>query len=64
MENEVNLIKLQLAELYTRLRIIQNECNHPKETLIKKYVSNTDNYDPSSDIYWIDFHCTLCDKNW
>jgi uncharacterized lipoprotein len=28
------------------------------------HVSDTGNYDPSSDKYWTEFHCALCDKRW
>jgi hypothetical protein len=44
------------------LTMLRNECGHPNVT--KKYGSNTGNYDPSSDSYWIDWHCPDCGKFW
>lgn len=30
----------------------------------KKYGSNTGNYDPHEDCYWIDMECTICGSKW
>jgi len=57
-------LKKQIAECYAKIAAIQAECNHPKSALKQEYKSNTGNYDPTADCYWIDFHCTLCDKWW
>lgn len=57
-------IRLIIAEATAELERIQKECTHPKEGLDETARSNTGNYDPSADCYWVDFHCTLCDKRW
>jgi hypothetical protein len=40
----------------------QASCDHPG--LRHQYGSNTGNYDPSSDSYWTDFYCNVCDMRW
>ena len=37
-------------------------CKHPN--LEKTHKSNTGNYDPSADSYWIEFKCPDCNKFW
>lgn len=44
------------AELQNKL------CSHPNAT--KKYCSNTGNYDPTADSYWIQYNCPDCKKQW
>jgi hypothetical protein len=41
---------------------LQATCQHPG--LTKKHGSNTGNYDPTADSYWIDFHCPDCRARW
>jgi hypothetical protein len=48
-----------ISKSIEKLRAI---CQHPNAT--KKHGSNTGNYDPSADIYWIDVHCPDCGKIW
>ena len=43
-------------------RKLQLICTHLN--VEKKYDSNTGNYDPSADSYWIDFFCPDCRKRW
>lgn len=57
-------LQKQIAELTLKIRQIQEECSHPKIAVTKKPGSNTGNYDPSADSYWMDCHCLLCDKTW
>lgn len=54
----------QISELQKKIEAIQNRCLHPQQALEKKHGANTGNYDPSSDCYWTDFHCKLCQKKW
>jgi len=62
---KVKRIKEKLDTLLCELKVIQDfECKHPDETLLRKSGANTGNYDPSSDCYWYDFHCQICDKRW
>lgn len=42
----------------------QNTCTHPIDKLVKNYSSNTGNYDPSSDIYFVNVKCTVCNERW
>lgn len=44
------------------LKMLQRECEHPN--VEKKYGSDTGNYDPSADSYWIDWRCPDCSKFW
>lgn len=62
--NRVTEIQEQIGALYEELDTIQSECSHPALALKKEANSNTGGYDPSSDSYWYDCHCTLCDKKW
>jgi hypothetical protein len=45
-----------------KLKALRESCPHPNRT--HKYGSNTGNYDPSSDRYWIDWDCPDCGKHW
>ncbi len=49
-------------KLAKELAKLQEQCQHPN--LISKYDSNTGNYDPSADSYWIDYTCPDCRKRW
>lgn len=55
-------IESSLAELNAELEGLQKLCTHPCVT--KKYRSNTGNYDPSADCYWIEWSCPDCGKYW
>jgi choline kinase len=55
-------IEREILELYVELRKHQDKCKHTK--VIRKYGSNSGNYDPSCDSYWIDFDCPTCLKQW
>lgn len=50
------------TRLISELKELQNFCTHPD--VEKKYASNTGNYDPSADFYWIEFRCPDCGKFW
>ena len=41
---------------------LQDLCTHPVAT--ENHRSNTGNYDPSADSYWIEYKCPDCDKFW
>jgi hypothetical protein len=62
--NKLQKIKLQIEELKQEVIDIQEQCTHPPLVLVKEYNSNTGNYDPSQDCYWINYHCELCEKRW
>ena len=61
-ELKAHLIQREIDEKYKKLHSHQEQCKHLKAT--KKYCSNTGNYDPSQDSYWIDFYCETCLKRW
>lgn len=44
------------------LEMLQRVCTHPNKDV--KYKSNTGNYDPSCDRYWIENKCPDCNKFW
>lgn len=45
-------------------RMARDICLHPKQSLVIKYGSDTGNYDPSSDCYWVNVYCPLCKSGW
>jgi hypothetical protein len=49
-------------KLAVELANLQAACTHPN--VEKEYKSNTGNYDPSADHYWIEFRCPDCRKRW
>lgn len=57
-------LRAEIAERQSKIAAIQAECSHPIAALTETKGANTGNYDPSSDCYWTDYHCGLCDKGW
>lgn len=57
-----NTIDKNIKKYYKKLKELQEECPHTN--VDKKYKGNTGNYDPSCDIYWIEFKCPDCGKFW
>lgn len=51
-------------DLRAKISEFRKNCPHPLSALVKEYGSNTGNYDPSSDCYWITMRCLRCDQNW
>lgn len=49
-------------KLAKELAKLQSICQHPN--VLSKHDSNTGNYDPSADSYWIDYTCPDCRKRW
>ena len=49
-------------KLASELNKLQALCKHPN--LEKTHKSNTGNYDPSADSYWIEFRCPDCRARW
>lgn len=62
--SKVDQLRKEIKERMDQIYEIQNECSHPKSCVEKKYGSDTGNWDSSNDCYWVDLHCTLCDKKW
>lgn len=57
-----NSIKDTIEELHRVIKFLQDDCQH--KNLNKEYKSNTGNYDPSCDSYWIEYECLDCGKRW
>lgn len=41
---------------------LQKICPHNNLEYI--HGSNTGNYDPTQDIYWVEYRCNICKKHW
>ena len=61
---EIQKLNSELDVIKAKIKILQDQCTHPKEALWEKYQSNTGNYDPTCDCYWIEYRCGICDKFW
>lgn len=55
-------IVLMRSRLSQELYALQDACPHNDKT--GKYGSNTGNYDPSADCYWINVACCDCGRTW
>lgn len=62
MKKSIGRIKLSILRLEAKLHAVQEACQHTR--VIKKYYSDTGNFDPSCDQYWTEFKCLDCDKFW
>ena len=56
------LIQEKMRGCLDELKELQSACPH--EHVKKNYRSNTGNYDPSQDEYWVQCHCLDCGKVW
>ena len=56
------ILMRQEEKLAASIALLKDQCKHP--TPHYTYFSNTGNYDPSSDAYWIDWTCPDCGKKW
>ncbi len=61
--NIVEQLRQEIAERQAKIAEIQSQCSHPPAAVEKKHGSNTGDVF-SEDLYWTDFHCTLCGKSW
>lgn len=57
-------LKAEISERLEKIHKIQDQCNHPDDTVECKARSNTGNWDPHDDSYWYELHCHSCDKRW
>lgn len=57
----MDLLKRQ-AQIASELKALQDECGHTN--VVKKHESNTGNWDPHDNQYWIDYTCPDCGKHW
>lgn len=63
-KQRVRVVQKLIKKYETELEELQKECMHPSDKVTKKYAADTGNYDPTADHYWIDLHCSNCDKSW
>jgi len=62
--NAIKDRKAKIEQLEKEIREIQAECSHPRTCVNSKSKSNSGNYDPSADSYWVEHECGLCEKQW
>ena len=59
---KMNALMIKEEKIALKMIKLQNKCEHPNVN--KKYRSNTGNYDPTADSYWIEYDCLDCDRRW
>ena len=62
INEKVTKLLSQISKAQKKIQCIQSICRHEK--VEEKTGSNTGNYDPYADIYWIDYKCLICLKRW
>lgn len=60
-ERMVRIVTMK-NRLTQELHALQKACPHIDKTGV--YGSNTGNYDPSADCYWISVNCHDCGRTW
>jgi hypothetical protein len=60
MKNIINKQKLIISKAYQKIKDLQKSCPH--KNVNAAYKSDTGNYDPSEDIYWVEVSCLDCGK--
>lgn len=61
-ERKADRLIRQINELKEELSKHQSKCQHTKGTF--EYGSNTGNWCPDDDVYWITAECEICKKRW
>lgn len=56
----LNNYRKHIEKYQKKIKAIQDSCNH--ENNEAEYGSNSGNYDPSSDVWWINVKCLDCGK--
>lgn len=59
---KIDALRLKIHKLQDEILEIQSICLHKMTE--QKHKSDTGNYDPSCDAYWVEFRCVYCDKKW
>lgn len=59
---KIELLRKEIAQKYQEIKNLQQICGHDK--VIGEYKSNTGNWCPGDDSYWIDAVCEDCGKRW
>lgn len=60
----INKYLVSLDKINKKILAIRSKCKHPKRFRTATYKSDTGNYDPSQDFYWIENTCEICGKFW
>jgi hypothetical protein len=61
---KVQTLKSEIKELQAKIEKIQSECSHPESARKETRGSDTGNWCPQDNSYWIDVECGLCEKRW
>lgn len=62
IETRYKRITKKMGELAFALKNLQEECEHPNA--VGTYDSNTGNWCPADDHYWLECKCPDCGKYW
>lgn len=62
IQRKYKSIQTNQAKLKNQLTELQELCQHPNVS--KKHWSNTGNYDPANNEYWIIYDCPDCARSW
>lgn len=60
----IEVLKKQKLEIQKQILEIQSQCSHPLAAREYANKGNSGNYDPSSDHYWTEHKCRLCEFQW
>lgn len=61
---EIDAARAAMDAAEDHFAILQSMCPHPLIMRDHKNGSSTGNWDRSTDSYWTDHKCTMCDKRW
>lgn len=64
MNIKEKMSRLVLMKGRINQEILDLQSNCPHEDQVGKYGSNTGNYDPHADCYWISVACEDCGRTW
>ena len=62
IQRKADRLYLKWEKVWMDIKTMQDSCPHKNAT--KEYKSNSGNYDPMADQYWINFYCPECRKHW
>lgn len=64
IQSQIAALEAEIKSLQFKHTSLQQLCSHPKEIVNKVHKSDTGNWDKGDDSYWIEYHCTCCNKKW
>lgn len=62
--NQVKKLQNKIAVCYSKIKDIQDACEHPLDDVEKEWRADTGNYDPTCDRSWVELQCKVCGKFW